>query len=197
MEKLPKKYISVDIESNGPYPWNSSLLSLGACIVGDPRNNFYAELKPIREEYSFEHFKIGGSSLDCLASWRGEFNPKKALELLEKKGEDPKIAMPRFANWVIEQTKGHRPILTASPIVFDGPFVNYYLDKFYEGENPFGHSGEDINSMFRGKVGNKNGSIKDLALRGERGLGHHALADAIQQAREFFTILVYMGQEKD
>jgi len=31
--ELPKKYIAVDIESSGQYPWNSSMLSIGACVV--------------------------------------------------------------------------------------------------------------------------------------------------------------------
>ncbi len=82
MKKLSKKYISVDIEANGGYPWNSSMISLGACVVdGKFDKTFYAELKPIRKEYILENFRIGCSSLNILKNYNfDKFNPEEHCE---------------------------------------------------------------------------------------------------------------------
>jgi hypothetical protein len=196
MEDLPKRYVSVDIESNGQYPWNSSMLSLGACIVdGKYDKTFYAELKPINQGYLIENFKIRASSLNCLKGYNhSNFNPKEVFEILKQKGENSEKVIPEFANWVLENTLSHRPILSAAPIIFDGMFVSYYLDKFYKGKNPFGHSGEDINSIFRGNVRDIKANIKELSLRENGKLRHNALEDAVQQAKEFYVCLVQMRQ---
>ena len=198
MEPQPKRYVSVDIESSGQYPWNSSMLSLGVCIVdGQFDKTFYAELKPINKNYIIENFKIGASSLSCLKDYDyPKFNPEEVLEILKQKGENPKKAIPEFVNWVLENTAGYRPILSAAPIIFDGMFVSYYMDKFYKGKNPFGHTGEDMNSIFRGNVRDIKANMKELSLRGKEGLRHNALEDAVQQAKEFYTTLVHMRQHQ-
>jgi len=69
------------------------------------------------------------------------------------------------------------------------------MDKF-NGGDPFGYSGEDINSMFRGKSNNIHGSIKELGLRPGGELRHNALEDALQEGKELWTTLVYMGENK-
>lgn len=51
LKKRSEIYISVDIEASGPIPGEFSMLSLGACIVGDTGNTFYAELKPINDNF--------------------------------------------------------------------------------------------------------------------------------------------------
>ncbi len=196
MESQPKRYISVDVETSGQFPWNSSMLSLGACIVGGKFDKrFYAELKPITDEYVLEAIKIGASSLNCLKEYNHDnFNPEEVLEILKQKGESPQKAIPEFANWVSENTNGYWCVLAAAPIIFDGMFVSYYMNKFYQGENPFGFSGEDINSIFRGSVRDIKANIKELSLREKGKLRHNALEDAVQQAKEFYTTLVHMRQ---
>lgn len=195
MGKLPKKYISVDIESSGQYPWESSMLSLGACIIDNKFDKtFYSELAPITTKYNLENFKIGASSLNCLKHYNFDnFNPTEVLDILNLRGECPKEVLPRFAEWILENTKGYKPIFTASPVLFDGMFVSYYFDKFY-GSNPFGHSGEDIQSVFRGNVRDMKANLEDYALRENGKLRHNALDDAIQQAKEFYVTLVQMRQ---
>lgn len=37
-------YFSVDVETAGPVPGLYSMLSFGACVVGEPESSFYAEL---------------------------------------------------------------------------------------------------------------------------------------------------------
>jgi DNA polymerase III epsilon subunit-like protein len=198
MESQPKRYISVDVETSGQFPWNSSMLSLGACVVdGKFDKTFYAELKPINRDYLIENFKIGASSLNCLKDYNfNNFDAEEILKILLKKGKEPKKAILEFTNWVLENTSGYKPVLAAAPIIFDGMFVSYYMNKFYLGENPFGFSGEDINSIFRGSVRDIKANIKELSIREKGRLRHNALEDAVQQAKEFYTTLVHMRQHK-
>ena len=46
-----ERYFSVDIETAGPIPGKYSMLSIGACVVDDPSQSFYAELQPINMEF--------------------------------------------------------------------------------------------------------------------------------------------------
>ncbi|MBT4376416.1 hypothetical protein HOD29_03510 [archaeon] len=192
---MKKKYIAVDIESSGQYPWSSSMISIGACVVdGKFDKTFYAELKPITDKYIYENFKIGASSLDCL---EGElFSPENALKVLKEKGEKPEIIMPHFTEWILENTQGYTPIIAAAPIKFDGVFVSYYMDKFNNSYDPFGYSGEDINSIFRGSVKDIHASIKELSMRPNGELRHNALEDAVQEGKELWVSLVNMRQHR-
>ncbi|MFH1308114.1 MAG: hypothetical protein ABIH72_04635 [archaeon] len=192
-----KKYVSVDIESSGRTPGKYSMLSLGACIVGDTSIQFYREIKPISRNFILEAMKVSSIGLRCLSDLRhlDEFNPKspsfnphKILDILAEKGESPEKVMKDYAEWVSSNTKGFKPVEAAAPIKFDGMFTAWYFDNFYQGQNPFGHSGEDINSMYRGAVRDINAHIAQLGLRGSD-LKHNALEDAIIQAKEFEQVL--------
>jgi ribonuclease T len=44
---MVETYISVDVEAAGPIPGDYSMLAIGACMVGNARETFYAELRPI------------------------------------------------------------------------------------------------------------------------------------------------------
>ena len=55
-----ERYFSVDIESAGPIPGKYAKLSLGACVVGNPEERFYVELKPISKEFVPDALKISG-----------------------------------------------------------------------------------------------------------------------------------------
>jgi hypothetical protein len=49
--KVLETYISVDVEAAGPIPGAFSLLSIGACVVGNTDETFYAELRLINEAF--------------------------------------------------------------------------------------------------------------------------------------------------
>ena len=61
-----ERYFSVDVESSGPIPGEYSMLSVGACVVGKPRESFYAELKPISENFVPAALEVSGFNLDKL-----------------------------------------------------------------------------------------------------------------------------------
>lgn len=197
---MEKKYISFDIEASGPTPGKYSMLSLGACVVGNTSIQFYREIKPINKNLIVPAMQVSAKGLRCLDDLKSDefnpesemFNPHKVLDVLADKGYTPKQVMEEYAMWVEEVTQGFKPVEAASPIKFDGMFTTWYFDNFYGGENPFGHSGEDINSMYRGITGNINAHIAQLNIRGKE-LPHNALEDAIIQAKEFEKVLELFG----
>jgi hypothetical protein len=188
------KYISVDIEASGPTPANYSMLSFGACIVGEYDKTFYRELKPISRKFVLEAMQVG-----CRGLHVGErlpdprrcdpddesFDPMTVLKALEEHGQDPKQAMSECCDWIIENTKGYQPVLVASPVVFDGGYLYYYFD-LAGLENPFGYGGKDINSIYQGTKKNLYSSISDLL---PAGITHNALQDAIDQGKVFERII--------
>ena len=98
-----------------------------------------------------------------------------------------------FKDWILDLTKGYNPGLAATPTGFDAMFIHDYFDRFHI-ENPFGYGGEDIGSMYRGLVHNKNASIKDMPEWPKQGLPHNALEDAKIQARMLEIILKKMRE---
>ena len=188
---MDKKYISVDIEASGPIPGKYSMLSLGACLVGNTDQQFYRELKPLSDDFVLPAIKVGVRGLRGLDS-RDEFNPDNSkfnpymvLDALYENGEKPDVVMSDFADWIKQVTQGYQPIEVTSPGKFDGMFTAWYFHNFI-GENPLGHNGLDINSFYKGVSENLDASIKDLRTED---LKHNALDDAIQQAEEYEQVL--------
>ena len=197
---MEKKYVTFDVEASGPTPGRYSMLSLGACVVGNTGVQFYRELKPLNMNYVLEAIRIGCLGLQCLEDLKHlpEYNPKNpnfdplaVLGALEKTGSKPEDAMADYAKWVLENTQGFRPVEVAAPIKFDGMFSTWYFDNFYNKENPLGYSGEDMSSMYRGATGNVNAGINEIKIP-ERGQNHNALQDAVYQAKKFERILELM-----
>ena len=203
---MARKYFSVDIEASGLTPGKYSMLSFGVCVVGETQTNFYRELKPISTNYVREAMEIGCLGLECLAQrlWRGEeynprnksfFSPEHALKVLDEDGLEPKVAMEEFAAWTRQVANGATPVLVASPIAFDGMFLMWYFNNFYNGENPYGFGGIDITSMLQGFTRNLYERRSVLLEKSENIFPHNALQDAIFQAKQFEELLRRMRVE--
>lgn len=197
---MPKLYISIDVETSGPAPWKYSMLALGACVVGDTSKQFYAELQPRSYLLVPEALKVSALGLHSLDPFRHlpEFDPHKpefsaqsVLQALMRRAMEPNLVMTEFAEWVKSVAVGFEPIECAAPSKFDGSFTNYYFSEYYPEQNPLGHKGEDIASLYRGVTGNLNARLEDLGLR-KNGLPHNALEDAIIQAQEMEAVFELM-----
>lgn len=170
-------YISVDVETAGPYPARYSMLSIGACLVNDPSVTFYAELQPLSSEFLPEAMEIGGLS----------------LEVLKRTGMGAEQAMLHFAGW-IEQVvpPGARPVFVAFNAPFDWSFINHYFHEFL-GYNPFGHNGVDIKAFYMGMTGvpwaETSLPFVTARLGGSPALSHNALDDAVDQGTLFNVML--------
>lgn len=170
-------YVSVDVETAGPYPGEYSMLSIGACTISEPRTTFYVELKPINDRLSEEAALIH----------------RLSIQRLKEVGLEPAEAMSRLEAWLngLGKPESH-PVFVAFNAAFDWMFVSYYFHHFL-GRNPFGHSALDIKAYYMGLHGTtwQQTSMRHLAPRylGDRTLTHHALRDALDQAEIFQKML--------
>jgi DNA polymerase III epsilon subunit-like protein len=171
----PEAFISVDVETDGPYPGDYSLVALGACAVDAPDKTFYRELRPISARWDPAALAVSGLSREALLA----------------EGSDPAEAMGAFARWVGETAGERRPVFVAFNATFDWMFVYWYLRK-YHGASPFGIAGLDIKAYAMGVLGSSwrlTAKGRLLAARPElrpsRRHSHHALDDAIEQADLF------------
>lgn len=155
-------YFSVDIEADGPYPGGYSMISIG-CVKVTPelKTTFYKEIKPISDQFNQEALNV------C------KFNREQTLQF-----EDAAKAMKEFYDWINKNNEGNRAFFISDNNGFDWMFVNYYLHRFC-GNNPFGHSSTNLNSLYKGCVRNLKENFKHL--RGTKHT-HNALDDAIGNA---------------
>jgi DNA polymerase III epsilon subunit-like protein len=172
-------YICVDVETAGPIPGEQeySLLSIGACTVFEPQSTFYIELKPINENSTEEAAKVH----------------KLSLQRLKVVGVDPKTALKRFEAWLKDQVAPNKePVFVAFNAGFDWMFINYYF-MHYLGHNPFGHAALDIKAFYMGWAGvtwaQTSWRFISPTYAENPNLTHHALQDALDQAKLFKKML--------
>jgi DNA polymerase III epsilon subunit-like protein len=172
VNERPEALVSVDIEASGPSPSTGSLLSIGACLIDDPRVDFYVELKPnVDFEWDVSAEGIHGLSREHLLTH----------------GLEPAVAMQKFADWTDVACAQRRPVFVGFNAPFDWMFVADYLWR-YVGRNPYGISAIDLKSYFmaREKVATwerTRRTFVDDVLGIEPDHNHHALDDAKGQAR--------------
>lgn len=125
-------FISIDWESDGPYPPDYSGVCFGAVIVKPGlEETFYGKVKPISEQWNPDVLKISGISREEHLTF-----------------PEPKETMEAFAEWVIKNSKG-RPVFISDNPAYDWMFNHYYLLKF-TGKDPFGWSGRRIGDLWCG-----------------------------------------------
>lgn len=177
-----QSYISVDVETAGPYPAEYSLLSIGACTLLNPRKTFYVELQPVNPAVDPDALAISGLNLAHL------------VEI----GLPPIEAMARFERWLeFAVPQGIRPVFLAFNAPFDWMFISDYFYRFL-GRQPFGHAALDMKAYFMGMSGVSwlETSMQYISQRylDDRHLSHNALKDAIDQADIFLKMLAESRQ---
>jgi ribonuclease T len=170
-------YFSVDIESAGPIPGTYSMLSVGACLVGDLSKTFYAELKPISKAFVPDALKVSGLDL-------GE---------LERTGRDPRQVMQELKAWVLKLSDSKKPVFVGFNGSYDWQFINWYFITFC-GDNPFGFGGIDIKSYHMGLAGidwsKTTSSQLPAEFKPDVPQTHNALDDAKAQGSIFLKMLL-------
>ena len=165
-------YIMVDIESDGPIPGDYSMISFGAVVVeGDLEKTFYGQLKPISDEWIPQALDVSGHTREETL----EFN-------------DPKQVMEDFAVWIKENSNG-QPVFISDNNGFDWMFVCWYFHHFI-GKNPFGHSSQNLGSMYKGLVKDTFKNFKHLRKTKHT---HHPVDDAKGNAEALLTLKKEMG----
>lgn len=137
-------YVMVDIESDGPIPGDYSMVCFGAVIVEPAlERTFYGQLRPISDRFIPAALEVSGFSRDETLGF-----------------DEPAAVMQRFADWLDEHCDG-RKIFISDNNGFDWSFVNWYFHHFC-GANPFGHSSQNLGSLYKGLVSDTFKSFKHL-----------------------------------
>lgn len=170
-----EKYISVDIEAVGLIVGDYSMASIGACMINNQSDTFYAELKPINDNYRQESCDVCGFTIDYL----------------KEHGQEVESAMKHFAEWI--DSHG-RCIMVGFNLPFDYQFINHYFLK-YLGRNPFGINGIDIKAYYMGMLNKewRETTKKHLLpqFKSNKKHTHNALDDAVEQAQIFEKMLAF------
>lgn len=164
--------IMVDIEADGPIPGDYSMVSLGAVLVDDKLDRtFFGELKPISDNYQAEALKIAN------------YSRSETLDFAE-----PKQVLLDFEDWIQQNTKG-RPQFISDNNGFDWMFVCWYFHHFL-GRNPFGHSSQNLGSLYKGLVADTFQNFKHLRKTAHT---HHPVDDAIGNAEALISMKKDLG----
>ena len=165
-------YVMVDVESDGPAPGLYSMVSFGAVVVtASLDRTFYGRLRPVSERWIPEALAVSGHSRDETLAF-----------------DDPAEVMARFAAWVAAEC-GRRPIFISDNNGFDWGFINYYFHRF-GGGNPFGHSSQNLGSLYKGLANDTFVNFKHLRKTAHT---HHPVDDARGNAEALLRMKTELG----
>ncbi len=165
-------YIMVDVETDGPIPGDYSLISLGAVRVDEALDKtFYGRLRPISDRFVPEALAVSG------------YTREETLQF-----EEPAEVMRGFKAW-LAQTCRDRPVFISDNNGFDWMFVCWYFHHFL-GENPFGHSSQNLGSLYKGLVKDTFQNFKHLRRTAHT---HHPVDDAKGNAEALLAMKKEMG----
>jgi hypothetical protein len=162
----------VDVESDGPIPGDFSMISFGAVVVDDSLDKtFYGKLKPISDNYNEEALAISGHSREETQAF-----------------DDPKEVMENFSDWIKTVVK-EKLVFISDNNGFDWMFICWYFHHF-TGSNPFGHSSQNLGSLFKGMVKDMFQNFKHLRKTKHT---HNPVDDAIGNAEALLTLKKTQG----
>lgn len=160
-------YFMVDIEADGPIPGDYSMIAVGAVKVEDGLSqSFLAYLKPISEQWSPPALAISGFSREETLNFSG-----------------PEQVMTDFEDWLHQHNKGQMVFISDNN-GFDWMFVCWYFHHFL-GRNPFGHSSQNLGSLYKGMVKDSFQSFKHLRQTAHT---HNPLDDARGNAEALLAL---------
>lgn len=137
--------IIIDVEADGAIPFDYSMISFGAIVLDEALDKtFYGQLKPISDKWNPSALKVSG------------FTREETLSF-----DDPLEVMTDFRDWLLEVSKGQKPMFFSDNNGFDWQFINWYFHHFL-GENPFGHSSRNIGDIYKGMQRNMRVNFKHL-----------------------------------
>lgn len=165
-------YFMIDDETDGPAPGLFSMICFGAVVVRPGlADTFYGRCKPISENWEPEALAVSG------------FTREQTMEF-----ENPAETMQKFFEWINRVTVG-KPMFIADNDCFDWQFINYYFHK-YLGKNPFGYSGTNLGSLYKGLVGDCYKNFKHLRKTKHT---HDPVMDSMGNAEALLYMRDHMG----
>ena len=157
----------VDVEADGPIPGDYSMISFGAVLVNESLDQtFYGQLRPVSEKFIPEALAVSGHTREQTLAF-----------------EDPKQVMENFKVWLNLHSKD-RPMFISDNNGFDWMFICWYFHHF-TGGNPFGHSSQNLGSLYKGLVKDTSKNFKHLRKTKHT---HHPVDDAKGNAEALLTL---------
>ena len=164
------RYISVDVESDGPHTAKHSMVCFGAVVVRPGlKDTFYGQTAPVHPDWDPEALAISGFTRDQHIAF-----------------SQPEETMRNFAAWLKKVSSG-RPRFISDNNGYDWKFIDWYCHEFL-GENPFGFSSANLGSFYKGLVKEDRKNFKHLRKTKHT---HHPVDDAKGNAEA----LLHMQQE--
>jgi len=117
----PVTFVVTDIETDGHSPLRNSMLSFASVAV-DYEGGVHGEFETVLEPRSDRQ-----PDARTMEWWKG-FPEAYAAATADPR--PPRTEMVRYADWV-EGLPGNR-VFCAAPIMFDGPWMDHYLDLYAE-----------------------------------------------------------------
>lgn len=115
----PVIFIVTDIETDGHSPLRNSMLSFASVAV-DYTGKIHGEFETVLARRPDRE-----SAPETMAWWEGF---PEAYKDATTNPQPPETEMLRYADW-LETMPGNR-VFAAAPLMFDGPWIDHYLDTF-------------------------------------------------------------------
>lgn len=175
------KYLSVDVEADGPIPGANSMLSLGAVVFSEGGNEL--------DSFSGNLLELPGAAPDpgTMNWWATK---PEAWKIARENARSPGSVMAAFYDFLMRQ--GDKLAFVGYPASYDFMFAYWYL-RYFGHESPFGFQAIDIKTLAMAATGLpwskavKANFPKDW-FRGLPKHTHHAVDDAREQGMLFFRI---------
>lgn len=180
-------YVSTDVETDGPIPGPSSMLSFASAA--------YRADKTLLGTYSANLELLPGAEGDP-RTMRWWATQPEAWEACRRDPRPPEEVMPEYVRWV-RRLPG-KPVFVAYPAGFDFTFVYWYLMRF-AGESPFSFAALDVKTFAMALTGKNYRQVtkRTMPRRWFDDLPHSHVAvdDAIEQGALFCNMLAESRRE--
>lgn len=166
----------VDVEADGPYPGDYSMVSFGvvkvqADLLVTP--TLFGQVAPISENFHEDNLRVVGVSREQHLTY-----------------EPPEVVMPRLAVFLAQHSKG-RPIFFSDNPAWDFQWINLYTHR-YAGGNPFGHSGRRLGDLYAGMMRDMR-HTEGWKRHRKTKHDHHPLRDAMGNAEALVDLAKLHG----
>ena len=186
-----ERYISVDVETDGPVPGLHSMLSLGAAAYnawGQRIGKFSANLETLPDAITDDR---------TMAWWAGQ---PEAWNRARERVRDPKTVMEEFHVFALgEGRRAGRPVMVAYPAAFDAMWVTWYLLRFTSGD-PFRRRCIDLKTLAMQLLGGGYAAAAKRNMPASWFTGkrhsHVAAEDALEQGQLFVNIIEALREER-
>lgn len=182
-KKLPKLFVSFDVESDGPTPTLNSMLALGVCFMT-------VDGVVVDEvEYHFPPLANRKSDPSTMEFWTKPENDK-AWKYLEENQVDPRWAMFELSQRIENLMTMYDLEFISWPSCYDWMFLKCYYEEFGPPQKAnIGYRCTDIGSemnSFAIALGKKMGEFKNYFQQVNK-TPHVSLADARIQGRAYVS----------